>query len=455
MAITKIWSVKSRLDTSLNYISNPDKTSIQPDIDAREGVIKYIKNKDKTEQCKFVTAFGCSEDLAFSDMMATQMMYERKRRKNGVVAYHIVQSFKDFETTPEVAHRCGQELVKRLFEGKYECVLATHLDHAHIHNHIIINSTSFLDGSKYKNNFKDYFHDIRGVSDAICRENCLSVIDKPKHRGMHYAEIKAEREGKPTIRGSVRKELDDIISISYTMKDFWRILEKRGFVICRRRPKYQYTSFIPPNGKKQIRLDKLGPEYTEEAIMERITTARNGIRTAAPSELPKRKVYKYKGDLKSVKPKKLKGFVALYFHYMYFFKIIRRKETPQRVSFFLRDELIKFDRYQKQFKFLYRNNIEDGTQLSALQKSKEDKINDLVNERKTLYASRTDENESEIKEKVNEINKELQALRVDVRMCKSIAVDSYKIARKSQEVKNLLKQAEMEMKANEHKRRGR
>ena len=128
MAITKIWSVKSRLDTSLNYISNPDKTSVKPDIDAREGVIKYIKNKDKTEQCKFVSAFGCSEDYAFSDMVATQMMFERNRRKNGVVAYHIVQSFKDFETTPEIAHKCGQELVKRLFEGKYECVLATQVD---------------------------------------------------------------------------------------------------------------------------------------------------------------------------------------------------------------------------------------------------------------------------------------------------------------------------------------
>ena len=130
-----------------------------------------------------------------------------------------------------------------------------------------------------------------------------------------------------------------------------------------------------------------------------------------------------------------------------FSKSYAERKLRKGFPFFLRDELIKFDRYQKQFKFLYRNNIEDGTQLSALQKSKEDKINDLVNERKTLYASRTDENESEIKEKVNEINKELQALRVDVQMCKSIAVDSYKIARKSQGVKNLLKQAEMEMRA--------
>lgn len=455
MAITKIWSVKSRLDTSLNYISNPDKTTIQPDIDAVEGVIKYIKNKDKTEQCKFVTAFGCSEDFPFSDMMATQMLFEKKRRKNGVVAYHIVQSFKDFETTPEIAHKCGYELVKRLFEAKYECVLATHLDHAHLHNHIIINSTSFVDGSKYKNNFKDYFHDIRGISDQICRENCLTVIDNPKHRGMHYAEIKALREGKPTIRGSVKKELDDIIKISYTMKDFWKILEQRGFVICRQRPKYKYTSFIPPNGTKQIRLDKLGPEYTEEAIMERITAARNRIRTAAPTELPKQKVFKYKGDIKTLKPKRLRGFQALYFHYMYFFKIIRKKETPQRVSFFLRDELIKFERYQKQFRFLCKNNIEDGTQLSALQKSKEDKINDLINERKALYASKTDENESEVKTKAKEINNELQALRIDVKMCKAIAVDSYKIAHKKEQVNNLLKQAEMEMRANEHKRRSR
>ena len=454
MAITKIWSVKSRLDTSLNYISNPDKTSVKPDIDAREGVIKYIKNKDKTEQCKFVSAFGCSEDYAFSDMVATQRMFERNRRKNGVVAYHIVQSFKDFETTPEIAHKCGQELVKRLFEGKYECVLATHLDHAHIHNHIIINATSYFDGTKYKNNFKDYFIDIRGISDQICRENCLSVIDKPQRRGMHYGEWLALKEGRPTIRGTIRRDIDEIIKCSYTMEQFWNNLKKRGFVIHRKGPNIKYTSIIAPNAKRPMRLDNLGKGYSEAEILERIIATRNGIITAAPSEIPKRQ-YKFKGNIKDVKGKKLKGFVALYFHYLYLFKKIQRKQTPQRVSFFMRDEMIKFDRYQKQFKFLFSHGIETGEDLQKYQKDKEAEVEILITRRKKLYEERTDENCDEVKDQAKEINAELNELRKEIRLCKAIFKDSYKIAEKKRQALALQKQADKEMRENEHKRRSR
>ena len=102
MAITKIWTVKSRLDSSLKYIANPDKTSIQPDIDAVEGVLKYIKNGDKTEQCKYVKAYNCTTDKAFSEMLETQEFFGKSGRKNGVLAYHLVQSFKDFETHPKL-----------------------------------------------------------------------------------------------------------------------------------------------------------------------------------------------------------------------------------------------------------------------------------------------------------------------------------------------------------------
>ena len=134
MAITKIWTVKSRLDTSLSYIANPEKTSLKPDIDAVEGVAKYIANQDKTENCVYVKSYHCSTDKAFSEMLETQEAFGKSRRKNGVLAYHLVQSFKDFETTPEIAHKCGLELVERLFADKYEVMLATHLDHAHLHN---------------------------------------------------------------------------------------------------------------------------------------------------------------------------------------------------------------------------------------------------------------------------------------------------------------------------------
>lgn len=456
MAITKIWTIKARLDKSLNYIANPEKTGIKPDIDAEEGVIKYIINKNKTEQCKYVTAYGCTADKPYSDMMETMSFFtDNKPRKNGVVAYHIVQSFKSFETTPEIAHKCGRELVERVFADKYECVLATHLDHSHLHNHIIINATSYVDGKKYRNSFKDYFIDIRRTSDEICRENCLSVIEHPKRRGMYYAEWKAQKEGRPTIRGQVREEIDQMILSSYTMKEFWKIFEERGYRIHRQGENIKYTSFVPACGKKPMRFQSLGEGYSIEDIQNRITAQRNGIRTATPSEIKKQRVYKLGGSYRNLKPIKLKGFKALYFHYLYFFKIIRKKQTPQRVSFFMRDELIKLDRYQKQFKFLFKNNIETGNDLANFKKAKEEEINELAEERKELYASKTKENGQEIKEKTEKINERLRLLHVDIRMCTAIVKDSYKISEKQKRANALLKQAEKEMEDNEYKRRSR
>ena len=454
MAITKIWSVKSRLDTSLKYIANPDKTTLQPDIEAVEGVIKYIKNNDKTEQCKYVKAYNCTIDKAFSEMMETQEFFGKAGRKNSVLAYHLVQSFKDFETTPEIAHKCGLELAARLFADKYEVVVATHLDHKHLHNHIIINAVSYLDGYKYRNNFKDYFIDIRGISDQICRENCLSVIDKPQRRGMHYGEWLALKQGRPTIRGSIRRDIDEIIKCSYTMEQFWQNLKKRGFVVHRKGPNIKYTSIIAPNAKRPMRLDNLGEGYSEAAILERIIATRNDIITAAPSEMPK-KQYKFRGSLKNVKGKKLKGFMALYFHYLYLFKKIQRKQTPQRVSFFMREEMIKFDRYQKQFKFLFSHDIETGEQLQKYQQSKEDEIDILITQRKKLYDERNDENCDEVKEKAKAINTELNELRKEIRMCKAIFKDSYKIAEKKRQAMALQEQADKELMKDEHKRRSR
>ena len=193
--------------------------------------------------------------------------------------------------------------------------------------------------------------------------------------------------------------------------------------------------------------------YTEEAIKERIIANRNGIKMASPSELSNG--FDYGSTYKNANPTKLKGFVALYYHYLYFFGVIKKKKVPQRVSFYMRDELIKFDRYKKQFEFMYKNEIETGTQLSEYRKSKEEKINELVEERKKLYASKTEDNEQEIKIKAKAINDELRDLRKEIRLCNAISLDSYKISQKQQKAQELQKQAEMEANANEHKRRGR
>lgn len=453
MGYTKIWTISTRLDHSLDYITNPDKTKYKLDIEAVEGPEKYITNKDKTESALYIDAFNCSKQNAVKQMIDTQYKKGKSQRVDGILAFHIVQSFKEFETTPEVAHQCGVELVERLFADRFQVVLATHVDKDHLHNHIILNAVSFKDGYKYRNQFKDYYGGIRSVSDQICREHCLYVIEHPRHKGMSYVEWMKENEGQ-SIRQYVREELDSIIQSSYTMQDFWKKLEQRGYQITRRGSQYKYTSFIPAMGTKRIRLDKLGKYYTEEAINERIIANRNGIKIASPSELSN-KGFDYGNTYKNANPTKLKGFTALYYHYMYLFGVIKKKQTPQRVSFYMRDELIKFDRYKKQFEFMYKNEIETGTQLSEYRKSKEDKINDLIEQRKKLYASKNEDNEQEIKSKAQAINDELRALRKEIKMCNAIALDSYKISQKQQKVQELQKQAEMEAKANEHKRRGR
>jgi hypothetical protein len=449
MAVVKVYAVRSKLKRAVEYAANEDKTSL-------DNIIEYAANPDKTEQRLFETAINCSSvENAYKEMMATKKKYGKEDK---VLAYHYIESFKPGEVTPELAHKIGVEFAQECFGDRFEVVIGTHLDRHHIHNHIVVNSVSFVNGGKFRSTQKSYYNEIRKVSDRLCREYGLSVIDDPQHKGMHYAEWKAANEGKPTIRGQVREELDEIIKSSPTMQMFWRELKRRGYVVHRRGENIKYTSIMPPFGKRPIRLDKLGADYSEEAIRLRIIAQQNGIYIMQPSEL--KKVYKVKGNIRTAPRKKLKGFQALYFHYLYLFKKIRRKRTPQRVSFFMRDELIKMERYQKQFRFLYDNNIETAEQLSAFQKEKAASINDLVEQRKNLYKERNGEDEQgkeEITKQVTVINSILKECRSDVRMCKAIFADAEKLEEKYRQAQALSKQAikETEVSKHEHKRRSR
>ena len=446
MAVVKVYAVRSKLKRAVDYAANEEKTSL-------DNIIEYAANPDKTEQRLFETSINCSSvKTAYKEMVATKKKYGKEDK---VLAYHYIESFKPGEVTPELAHKIGVEFARECFGDRFEVIIGTHLDRHHLHNHIVVNSVSFVDGGKFRSTPKSYYNEIRKISDRLCSEYGLSVIDDPQHKGMHYAEWKAENEGKPTIRGQVREELDEIIKSSATMQMFWRELKRRGYVVHRRGENIKYTSIIPPFGKRSVRLDKLGAEYSEEAIKQRIAARQNGIYITQPTQL--KKVYKVKGNIRTAPRKKLKGFQALYFHYLYLFKKIRKRRTPQRVSFFMRDELIKMERYQKQFRFLYDNNIETAEQLKQYQSKQEARINDLVEQRKNLHQERNSEDEQgkeEITRPVTVINGILKECRSDVRMCKAIFADAEKLEEKCRQAQALQKEAERVIK-HEHKRRSR
>lgn len=428
MATTRIWSISGRLDYVINYVQNPEKTDgskyyTDTELQALQDVIDYTENPSKTEERLYVTGINVSPDIARDQMVMTKQQYGKMDK---ILAYHGYQSFLPGEVAPDQAHEIGVELARRLWGDRFQILVTTHLDKDHLHNHFCLNSVSFTDGYKFRGGSKAHWI-MRAESDKICAEYGLSVIENPG-KGKSYAEWKAEQEGRPTIRGQIKEELDEVIKCSYTMKQFWEILAKRGYVICRRRPQYEYTSFIPPYGTKQVRLDKLGPEYTEEAISERIRMGRNGIRNFDASKID------HNDWLKKYEPIKLKGFKALYYHYLYLFGKIRKKETPQRISFYMREELIKFDRYQKQFHFLMDNDIETIEQLTVFKESAESKIKELTLNRSRLY------NKPDAKPEIEKINKELRELRKDVRTCKNIFEDSERI----QEHQNYVVQLEQQ-----------
>lgn len=231
MATTKIWDIRGRLDRVVDYAKNPDKTRNknydEADVQALRDVMDYVSQDVKTEKQFYVTGLNCSPETAREEMTITKKQY---RKEGGIIAYHAYQSFKPGEVPPEIAHEIGVKLAEELWGSRFEVIVATHIDKAHIHNHMVLNFVSFADGLRYYDN-KETYRKMREVSDRLCLEYRLSVIEKNMNKSMQYGEWRAEREGKPTWRGLILKDLDATISESVTLRQFLYRLRQKGYAI--------------------------------------------------------------------------------------------------------------------------------------------------------------------------------------------------------------------------------
>ena len=238
MAYDKIITVRSRLDHCVDYVLNHEKTDMA-------AVLDYIGRTDKNAlpdgRSVLETAINCDLESAYQDMQETK---RRWGKPGGVLGYHLIHAFAPGEVTPKQAHEIGVEFASRLLGDHYEAVISTHLDRDHLHCHILFNSVSFVDGAKYKNTFKDYYGDIRGISNEVSRTHGLSVIE-PGEGGRHYAEWDAEAQGRPTLRALVRQDIEAAIASAYTMKTFWQQLEELGYTV-KRGANVKHTAVKPP-----------------------------------------------------------------------------------------------------------------------------------------------------------------------------------------------------------------
>jgi len=262
MAVTKMWAVRSRLDHLVNYVSNVEKVT-NPDYGDLSTVLEYADDEAKTEQKYFVSGLNCQPETAYEAMSVSLKLNTKKLR---VLAYHGYQSFKEGEVTAAVAHEIGVKLAQELWGDCFQVVVATHLNTGKFHNHFVLCSTSFIDGRRF-NACKESYVQMRKVSDRLCHEYELSVIDKPQvGRTKHYDERQAEREGRPTWRGTIKAEIDEAISQSMTESQFVDNLKRRGYEI----KLGQDISVRPPGKERFFRLERnFGEAYSRRGMLDR------------------------------------------------------------------------------------------------------------------------------------------------------------------------------------------
>ena len=222
----------------------------------------YVQNPDKTEHGELISSYECSPLTVDEEFMLSKRQYELvtgRRQKSDVIAYQIRQSFKPGEITAEEANKVGYELAMRFTKGKYAFVVATHTDRQQIHNHVIFNSTA-LDGSR---KFRDFFFSalaVQRLSDLICLEHQLSVIEKKPYRERQKRVLYPPKES----NGDRLCGIIDTILAEKTgdYETFLQKLEQQGYEVKRGK----HTAVKGKGQKRFIRFRTLGTGYSEDEI---------------------------------------------------------------------------------------------------------------------------------------------------------------------------------------------
>lgn len=250
-------------------------TSIHPIRATVGSAIRYIIDPDKTVNGLYVSSYLCRTNSRGAAEDFTHI------RKNGtgrteVLAQHIIQSFKPGEITPEKAFEIGEELCDRFLKGEYQYVLAVHTDHEHIHCHIIFNNTNISTNRSFETEENQgrkserAWAKLRNISDEICREHSLSVIEElQKSTGISHFEPNMQKEGK-SWKDKLRAKIAEIAYYSKSLEDFFKNCTESGIEYVYK-PNNKYKLKFRMQGQERFtRAETLGEEYTAERIAEQI-----------------------------------------------------------------------------------------------------------------------------------------------------------------------------------------
>ena len=233
-----------------------------------KGLIDYVMNGDKTDEMKYVSGVNCLPETAYEEMISTKNRFNKGKEQ--IIGYHLIQSFKEEEVTPEVAHELGLEYVNEVFGKDFEVVVATHLNTDNVHNHIVINSVSLKTGKKFYDyhSSRDY---MRIVSDCICQYYGLSVLEDSiwKHKGAYKRFAKEN----PYMQ-MVKSDVDRCLEKSYYEGDFAKRMKELGYSYSN---DYEQGLVVIDNTRdRKIYLQTFfGDSYSHDKIISRILDYEN------------------------------------------------------------------------------------------------------------------------------------------------------------------------------------
>ena len=352
MATTSLWKIKGRLKDLMEYVENPAKTQ-KAELQDFFNAMEYARNPEKTEQGYYVTAINCLKEIALQQMILTK---EQFGKKDGIIAWHGYQSFKPGEVTAEECHAIGLETAKAMWGEDYQIIVTTHLDKDHLHNHFLLNSVSFRTGKKY-NYTKAERRRMVAVSDQLCREHGLSVIEKPK-KSPGRTGWEGEKAGKPTRYNVYRADRMNAMNGSRTLAFMQRYLEELGYDVDFTGEKWK----IKLNCYRYFtHLETLNPQWTQEYIRSHLgRDTRYGNIPAVVTQSPY-----VPEELQGVwqRGQRTENIYHLFLWWQYQLGVKPEWKDYEPTSPYMREELRQLDSLFEQVKYLCNNKIETREQL--------------------------------------------------------------------------------------------
>lgn len=388
-------------------------------------VIDYGKNGDKTENGTLVSSINCGVETAYEELALTKKFYHKEDK---ILGYHIIQSFDEFETSPANANQIGKQLAEEMWGDKYQVVICTHVNKQIVHNHIILNSVSFVDGKKYHNSETNIAL-TREISDRLCIENGLKVINTSKSR--KEKEIAEKRIDNFNRRDEkmqkVITDIDEAIKSVKKYSDFKLALKAKGYSNIKDNGKY--FSLKTPYYSRNVRINKVfGDDYSVQGIKERIYGYRK-VETMQFANYNK-KYYKkiYKGPKIDWKLYKRNRFYAWYVAALYILGILPAKVVVQEVT--VQDYKVrnKTKVIFEELNFINQSHSKSIEDIKIHKKEIEDKLPVLKGERENLWIKYKKtvfaKDKNFILERINLLSDEISTLYGQRNACNRI-IDTY------------------------------